>query len=82
MLRIAIASALIAIAAPALAAERAHNPQQITEALKAGCAVRHVHSPAGKPVQQSAIVHCKRATNVETANRMSLSGKARETGMD
>ena len=67
MFRLLAIASLAVVATPALATERAHTPQQVSNALKAGCSVQHVHSPAGKTVQQSAIVHCKRDSTVEIA---------------
>ncbi len=67
MFRLLAVAALTVVATPALATERAHTPQQITNALKAGCSVHYVHTPAGKHGQHPAIVHCKRASTVEGA---------------
>lgn len=67
MVRFIAVSALALLATPALAAERAHAPHHVSKALKAGCSVHHVHTPAGKTVHQPAIVHCKRAATVDAA---------------
>ena len=67
MIRFLVVATLAVIATPALATERAHTPQQVSDALKAGCSVQHVHTPAGKNGQQPAIVHCKRNGNAEAA---------------
>lgn len=67
MFRLVAIAALTVVATPSLATERAHTPQQVSDALKAGCSVHHVHSPSGKTVQQPAIVHCKRDGSVEIA---------------
>lgn len=53
-----IAPALIATATPALANRLAHSPQQVSDALKEGCTVQHVHTPSGKTVQSPALVRC------------------------
>lgn len=53
-----IAPALIATASPALANRLAHSPQQVSDALKEGCTVQHVHTPSGKTVQSPALVRC------------------------
>lgn len=53
-----IATALVATATPALANRLAHNPQQVSDALKEGCTVQHVHTPAGKTVHSPALVRC------------------------
>ena len=61
MFRTILAAALIApalIATPALANRLAHSPQQVSDALKQGCTVHHVHTPAGKTVQSPALVRC------------------------
>ena len=68
MFRFAIVGTLLAVATPAIAAERAHAPHQISDALKAGCKIQVVHTPAGKTVHQPAIVHCKRTTPIEIAS--------------
>jgi hypothetical protein len=67
MIRLLAVAALVVVATPALATERAHTPQQVADALKAGCSVQYVHTPAGKNGHQPAIVHCKRGTTLETA---------------
>lgn len=67
MVRFIAVSALALLATPALAAERAHAPHHVSKALKAGCSVHHVHTPAGKTVHQPAIVHCKRGVSIAAA---------------
>jgi hypothetical protein len=62
MIRIAMAGiVLAATAAPALAAERTHQPHQVSAALKAGCKVHQVHLPAGKTGSAPALIHCDNA---------------------
>ena len=82
MIRIALAATLALIATPALAHERAHNPQQVSDALKAGCTVQAVHTPAGKTVHQSAIVHCKQTRSLETASNRQSPREQRKIGVD
>ncbi|MEG3175915.1 hypothetical protein U1872_06710 [Sphingomonas sp. RB3P16] len=68
MLRIALATALIAtVATPALANRLAHSPAQVSAALKEGCTVQHVHTPAGKIVHSPAIVRCDKVAVAKTA---------------
>ena len=46
MVRFIAAAALALIATPALASERAHTPQQVSDAFMAGCSAQHFHAPA------------------------------------
>uniref|UniRef100_UPI0035CA2E9D hypothetical protein n=1 Tax=uncultured Sphingomonas sp. TaxID=158754 RepID=UPI0035CA2E9D len=67
MIRIVLAVALVATATPALANRLAHNPAQITAALKEGCTVQQVHTPAGKIVHSPAIVRCDKVAVAKVA---------------
>ena len=52
------ACCLVLVSAPALAQDRAHNPQQVSDALKAGCTVQQTHQMSGKVHPAPAIVRC------------------------
>lgn len=67
MFRTLLATALIVTATPALANRLAHSPQQVSDALKQGCTVHQVHTPAGKVVQSPALVRCDARAAVATA---------------
>lgn len=62
-----IAPALVATATPAFANRLAHSPQHVSDALKEGCTVHHVHTPAGKTVHSPAVVRCDTRAAVTTA---------------
>ena len=72
MIRIALAATFVVatVATPALANRLAHNPAQVTAALKQGCTVQHVHTPAGKLIHSPAIVRCDKAATVAKAAPM------------
>jgi hypothetical protein len=56
-----LAAAVVASASPAVAGEINHQAR-VGAALRDGCAVQHVHTPAGKLVHSAPIVRCDRAT--------------------
>lgn len=62
-----IACCLILAPAPALAQDRAHNPQQISNALKAGCKVQQIHQQSGKVHSVPAIVRCAKPSPDQVA---------------
>lgn len=71
------AAALIAIPAAAETVKPAH----VGEALKAGCSVQQVHTPAGKTVQSAPIIRCspaaQQALAVNKANDAATAGASR-----
>jgi predicted secreted protein len=75
MLKLVLAGAAIALAAPAIASDRAHNPLQVSEALKAGCKVHQVHVPAGKIATQPAIVRCEAPVREAARNGVGAKGE-------
>ena len=57
-LKILFACGLVLAATPALAQERAYTQRQISQALKAGCAVHQTPQFSGKTMYTPAIVRC------------------------
>jgi len=56
-----LAAAIVAGTSPALAGE-VNQQARVGAALRDGCGVQHVHTPAGKLVHAAPILRCSRAT--------------------
>ena len=67
-------AAVLAGAGPAIAGDINHQAH-IGAALRDGCTVQHVHTPAGKLVHSAPIVRCHRATVVRTAAVTAAGGR-------
>lgn len=75
LLKIILTGALVATAVPAFAQDRALNPLQVSEALKAGCTVQQTHLPAGKIGTAPAIIRCSE-TQVAKADTNKLAARS------
>ncbi|WP_448662103.1 hypothetical protein ACG3SL_15690 [Sphingomonas sp. CJ20] len=75
MLKFVLIGALAIAATPAIAQDRAHGPQQVSDALKAGCSVQQVHVPAGKIGSAPAIVRCDAQAQLAVADRAARDAK-------
>lgn len=69
----AVLAALVALPA----ADAPRHPH-LGAAIKAGCHVQQIHTPAGKPVQSSPIVRCPAKAAAQTAS--ADEAKARRAG--